>query len=85
MCDVCFALCVGMGIMGVVFFICVMSGCICLLCNVLPVMDEGRSPSGRPKACPGPFRPTAFPGGRKNVITQSILVRLGCPLDTRQL
>ena len=31
------------------------------------------------------LRSTAFAGGQKNVITQSVLVRLGCPLEARQL
>ena len=45
--------------------------CVCLVCVCL--------------VCVFWLRSTAFAGGRKNAITQSILVRLGCPLDVGQL
>ena len=58
--------------------VCVLSVLSVLLVCVLGVLSVL-------SLCVFVFRPTAFAGGRKNVITQPVLVRSGCPLDTRQL
>ena len=77
-CVLCYAL---LCLMGVKCFMFVVSCYICLLCCVLLVIYEGRSPSCMPNACNGPFSSAQL----KIAVFQSIFIRFCSALDILQI